>query len=158
MRTVRYSVMVATLAGVLVLAAGTGVSAASTPLTKQREANIRGSFIHMIERADAAIERLHKISSRIQSRISRMRVDDANRETVQAARDAADAKLRAAAAALADLKLKLERTRTNPDPRDAFRRARRMVGEVKDGAEGAHGAFTAALGRLEEALRAPGSS
>lgn len=121
-------------------------------LTEQREAKIRGYFIHMIDRADAAIERLSRISGRMQSRISRMRVDDVNREKVQAARDAADASLRSAAAALGDLKLKLERSRTDPDPRAAFWNARQMLSEVKSKIKDAHAAFVASLALLEDAL------
>mgnify|MGYP001582172294 CR=1 FL=1 len=126
-------------------------------LSEQREAAIRGHFLHMVVRADAATERLGKISQRIQSRISRMRVDDENRARVQAARDAADAKLREATAALENLKLRLGRTRTDPDPRAAFRQARRMVGEVKDRTGDVHASFTAAAALLQQALGAPGS-
>lgn len=126
-------------------------------LSEQREAVVRGHFLHMVVRAEAATERLEKISQRIQSRISRMRVDDENRAKVQAARDGAAAKLREADAVLENLKLRLERSRTDPDPRDAFRRARRTVGAVKDRVGDAHASFKAAAALLQGALGAPGS-
>lgn len=123
--------------------------AAKERLTEKREAVIRGFFLRMASRFEAALDRLKDLSRRIELRISRSRVDDPHVPLARAALNRADTKWQEARAALEELKVKLDRSRSAENPLPPLKEARVMAAGVKSKVKAAHAAFVEAVTALK---------
>lgn len=119
--------------------------AARERFSEAREAIVRGSFLKMVRRFGAVLDRLEKIADRIQSRISKTRVIGSDEHLrAQQALDRASSVLRDARAAADEFKRRLDLSRSAEDARRSLKDVRALVDGVRDKIKAARSAFVEA--------------
>ncbi|MEK9185292.1 MAG: hypothetical protein AAB863_00815, partial [Patescibacteria group bacterium] len=115
---------------------------------------------NLTKRFDAAIERLRKLASRIESRISKMETQGINTAEAKGLLDVAKVKINLAASSTEALKLKTNAllattTASSTDLKIAFKNLKDDVKEVKDDVKAAHAALVDVINSLKPGRNKP---
>ncbi len=114
-----------------------------------RAKRIEEFFNQMMERMDAAIDRLDKLAARIQSRLDKLAADGKNVSTQQTLLDKAKTSITAAQSAIDDAKAKFTTMASSTDPKAEFAQVRDAVVVVRDKTKDAHAALVDVINSIK---------